>query len=180
MGSRRQTNAHRGVVNSQDIKMPGNGEKPKFDKKKWRTEKYSNKVRVDKFQEKRKKYLEPKYFRMLQREGKLNNANLVPVGGSPGNNTGENSMSKEDKSTKNEKKNFRKTKEDFERRKKQAENKQKAEDRKKRFQEQKEAKQIYKSKKAERFKILSKKTSRGQPLMSGRIEMLLEKIKADQ
>ena len=90
--------------------------------------------------------------------------------------------SKEEKSTKNdnEKKNFRKTKEDFQRRKKQAENKQKAEDRKKRFQEQKEAKQIYKSKKAERFKILSKKTSRGQPLMSGRIEMLLEKIKADQ
>ena len=32
-------------MNSQDIKMPGNGEKPKFDKKKWRTEKYSNKVR---------------------------------------------------------------------------------------------------------------------------------------
>ena len=90
--------------------------------------------------------------------------------------------SKEDKSIKkdNEKKNFRKTKEDFQRRKKQAENKQKAEDRKKRFQEQKEAKQLYKSKKAERYKILSKKTSRGQPLMSGRIEMLLEKIKADQ
>ena len=79
-----------------------------------------------------------------------------------------------------DKKNFRQAKEDFERRKKQAENKQKAEDRKKRFQEQNEAKQAYKSKKAERFKVISKKTSRGQPLMAGRIEMLLEKIKADQ
>jgi hypothetical protein len=35
---------------------------------------------VDRWQEKRKKYVESKYFRMLHREGKLNNPNLVPVG----------------------------------------------------------------------------------------------------
>lgn len=157
--------------------MPSNKEKPEFDKKKYRTEKYSNKVRVDRWQEKRKKYVESKYFRMLHREGKLNNPNLVPVG------TSQKIKVKETKSAENkpvDKKNFRQAKEDFERRKKQAENKQKAEDRKKRFQEQNEAKQAYKSKKAERFKVISKKTSRGQPLMAGRIEMLLEKIKADQ
>merc|ERR1712083_1122138 len=112
----------------------------------------------DKWQEKRKKYVESKYFRMLQREGKHNNPNLVPVGTSQENKKNEAANSKQ-----TDKKNFRKTKEDFERRRKQAENRQKAEDRKKHFQERKEAKQLYKSKKAERFKILSKKTSRGQP-----------------
>ena len=114
---------------------------------------------------------------MLQREGKLNNPNLVPVGTSQENKKNDTTNSKP---MNTDKKNFRKTKEDFERRKKQAENRQKADDRKKHFQERKEAKQLYKSKKAERFKILSKKTSRGQPLMAGRIEMLLEKIKADE
>ena len=56
--------------------------------------------------------------------------------------------------------------------------KQKEEDRKQKFLERKEALQQYKAKKNERYKVLSKKTSKGQPLMSGRIEMLLEKIKA--
>ena len=119
---------------------------------------------VDKWQEKRKKYVESKYFRMLQREGKLNNPNLVPVGASQENKKKETT---DDKPKNTDKKNFSKTKEDFERRKKH-------------FQERNEAKQVYKSKKAERFKILSKKTSRGQPLMAGRIEMLLEKIKSEE
>ena len=86
------------------------------------------------------------------------------------------SKQSEDKPIK--KKSFRQTKEDFERRKKQAEKKQKEEERKQKFMERKEALQQYKSKKSERYKVLSKKTSKGQPLMSGRIEMLLEKIKA--
>ena len=134
-------------------------------------------IAVDKWQEKRKKYVESKYFRMLQREGKLNNPNLVPVGASQENKKKETT---DDKPKNTDKKNFSKTKEDFERRKKQAQNRQKADDRKKHFQERNEAKQVYKSKKAERFKILSKKTSRGQPLMAGRIEMLLEKIKSEE
>lgn len=79
---------------------------------------------------------------------------------------------------KNHKKSFRQTKEDFERRKKQAEKKQKEEERKQKFLERKEAMEQYKAKKNERYKVLSKKTKKGQPLMSGRIEMLLEKIKA--
>ena len=78
------------------------------------------------------------------------------------------------------KKSYRQAKEDFERRKKVAEKKQKAEDRRQRFAQKQEALQKYKSKKAERFKVLSKKTSKGQPLMSGRIEMLLDKIKASE
>ena len=86
-------------------------EKPKFDKKKWRTQKYSKKVKgmylhiyvntkmtffavlsflhttymyafflVDNWQEKRKKYIQGKYFRMLQKEGLSKNPNMVPLG----------------------------------------------------------------------------------------------------
>jgi hypothetical protein len=36
----------------------------------------------------------------------------------------------------------------------------------------------YKKKKTERFKMLSKKTRKGQPVMAGRMQLLLEKIQA--
>lgn len=42
--------------------------------------------------------------------------------------------------------------------------------------EREEALRNYKEKKMRNFKILSKKTKKGQPVMRGRIEMLLEKI----
>ena len=35
---------------------------------------------VDQWQDKRKKYIQSKYFRMLQKEGKVNNPNTVPLG----------------------------------------------------------------------------------------------------
>lgn len=77
-----------------------NEDKKPFDKKKWRNEKYSKKVKgkliycaifvfvvhkrkclsVDQWQDKRKKYIQSKYFRMLQKEGKVNNPNMVPLG----------------------------------------------------------------------------------------------------
>lgn len=42
--------------------------------------------------------------------------------------------------------------------------------------EREEALRKYKEKKIRAFKVLSKKTKKGQPVMKGRIEMLLEKI----
>lgn len=42
--------------------------------------------------------------------------------------------------------------------------------------ERKRAMKLYKQRKAEKYKILSQKTKKGQPVMKGRIEMLLEKI----
>ena len=83
-------------------------------------------------------------------------------------------------SSQKKKKSYSQTKQEFERRKKQAENRQKEEDRKQKFIKRKEALEQYKAKKSEKFKVLSRKTSKGQPLMSGRIEMLLEKIKASE
>merc|ERR1712141_35082 len=115
---------------------------------------------------------------MLQKEGlSKNNPNLEPnqEKAKPVQDTnileasGDNSLKK--------KKSFKQAREDFEKRKKAAEKKQKNEERKQKYQERQEAISAYKSKKADRYKILSKKTSKGQPLMAGRMEMLLEKIK---
>ena len=43
-------------------------------------------------------------------------------------------------------------------------------------EERVEALKEYKRKKEEKFKVLSRKTKRGQPVMGARMEMLLEKI----
>ena len=43
-------------------------------------------------------------------------------------------------------------------------------------QEKEEALKKYREKKTEHFKKLSQKTKKGQPLMKGRLEILLEKI----
>lgn len=59
----------------------------------------------------------------------------------------------------------------------------KADEKKKRLEEvarmkaeREEALRRYRNKKIHNFKVLSKKTKKGQPVMKGRIEMLLEKI----
>lgn len=71
----------------------------------------------------------------------------------------------------------REAKKDFERRQKKAAKQAKAEERKIRMQQREEALKVYKQKRAEKFKVLSKKTKRGQPLMAGRMDLLLDKIK---
>lgn len=45
--------------------------------------------------------------------------------------------------------------------------------------EREEALKKYKQKKLHAFKTLSRKTKKGQPVMKGRMEMLLEKIERD-
>ncbi len=55
----------------------------------------------------------------------------------------------------------------------------KAEERRRKEQERQEAIKKYKQKKADKFKVLSKKTKRGQPVMAGRMELLLQKIQSD-
>lgn len=55
-----------------------------FDKKKWRQNRYSNKVKLDRWQEKREKGLKQRYFKMLKKDGRKkgagDNANLEPLG----------------------------------------------------------------------------------------------------
>ena len=133
--------------------------KKPFDKKKWRENKYSHKVKLDKWTDNRNKAMERKYFRMLKKEHVGNGANVVPLGqkGAP--------------------QTFKKTKEDFEKRKKQAEIKQKREEKEKRYKEKQEAIKLYKQEKARKYKILSNKNKHGQPSMAGRMQLLYEKIK---
>ncbi len=110
-----------------------------------------------------------KYFRMLKKEGPSKNPNLIPIG--------EKGKSKSGDPVKTS---YKQAKQDFERRQKSAESAQKRDDKKQRHLEKQAAIQAYREKKAERFKVLSKKTRKGQPLMAGRIELLLEKIKAGE
>ncbi|XP_076067831.1 uncharacterized protein LOC143040599 isoform X2 [Oratosquilla oratoria] len=63
--------------------------------------------------------------------------------------------------------------------KKQEEKRNKREAAEKRRQEMELAKKKYQEKRLHRFKQLSKKTKKGQPKMSARIELLLEKIQED-
>lgn len=69
---------------------------------------------------------------------------------------------------------FFKAKQEYQR--KEREKKERIEDAIRVKAEREEALRNYKEKKMRNFKILSKKTKKGQPVMRGRIEMLLEKI----
>jgi len=69
---------------------------------------------------------------------------------------------------------FFKAKQEYQR--KQEEKKKRKEDAIRMKAEREEALRNYREKKMRNFKILSKKTKRGQLVMRGRIEMLLEKI----
>merc|ERR1711890_72514 len=132
-------------------------EKKPFDKKAWREKKYSNKVRVDEWQNKRKVYMQRKYHKMLKKEGfqkvppkcvKSDNANVTPMG----------------------------TRTPLEDEEKIAEKKRNHEEIQRKNKERDEAMKKYKERKTEKFKKISAKTKRGQPVMAGRMELLLERI----
>lgn len=69
---------------------------------------------------------------------------------------------------------FFKAKKEYQR--KQEEEKKRKEDAIRVKAEREEALRNYRDKKMRNFKVLSKRTKKGQPVMKGRIEMLLEKI----
>lgn len=69
---------------------------------------------------------------------------------------------------------FFKAKQEYQR--KQEEKKKRGEDAARIKAEREEALRNYREKKMRNFKVLSKKTRKGQPVMRGRIEMLLERI----
>lgn len=69
---------------------------------------------------------------------------------------------------------FFKAKQEY--RRKQEEEKKRREDAARVKAEREEALRNYREKKMRNFKVLSKRTKKGQPVMKGRTEMLLEKI----
>lgn len=177
-----QFNKNRGVNNEEKEK---NGDKKPFDKKAYRLKKYSKKYKLEQWEEQRKK----KLLREYNKEVKDN-----AVAGSykpknfdedttDGNEVGRfvrhpdfiakvNEEVEKPKFIKKDK--FQKAKEQFDKIKEAKLAK------KEQFEKAKEEKrqkiQEYHKKKQERFKKLSKKTKKGQPVMTGRLELLLEKI----
>ncbi|KAH0954519.1 hypothetical protein HN011_000247 [Eciton burchellii] len=141
------------------------GEKT-FDKKKYRLQKYSNKYKVNQWEERNKKAALREFYKDLKKEN-FNQRPLNSEGTSKNEVTDEVTSKRKDYA-------FYKAKQEYQYR---------LNEKKKRIEkaaqvkaEREEALKKYKEKKTRNSKILSMKTKKGQPLMKGRIELLLEKI----
>lgn len=168
--------------------------KKPFDKKTYRLKKYSKKYKLDQFEEQRKKKLLRNYYKEVQNEqtngtykakvfdeedttdgqgtvGRfVKHPDLIEKESSELNALGFKHKEKKDPLAK-AKERFNKIKQD--KIEKQKEIEKAKEERMQKLQE-------YKKKKQERFKKLSKKTKKGQPVMTGRLELLLEKIQKNK
>lgn len=159
-----------------------NTKKP-FDKKKWRLQKYSKKYKLEQWEEKRKKAVLKEYYQQVKDDAKIDVQKIYEQYDSdeekvsnpkknyvqhPDYVPPENVSPKKVKSTK------KKVQLELERLKQ--EKQAKKEELLKKKQEREEALKLYKENKMKKQKKLNKKTKKGQPVMKGRIEMLLEKI----
>lgn len=148
----------------------GKGEKPfVFDKTKYRQKKYSHSHKLNDWKKGHKLEAERKYKKLLRKEEKKetfkqkSNPNLEPLGAEP-----EQAPAKRQLSGMNKAKNSYEEK---------VKAKQKAADEVKKNQEDKVAAvKKYKEKKAAKNKALRAVTRRGQPVMAGRMELLLQQI----
>ena len=163
--------------------MEGQKVGKKFDKKAYRTKKYDNKAKLEEWKQKRKVSMQHKYKKLLKKEPTGHRAldiykqfeNTEPSSQQHNNNQNkpETLASKTGgKFVKNT--SLNRARQKFEEKKaakaqRQAEILQRQKDRD-------EALKKYKEKKELRFKKLNAKNRKGQPLMGGRIELLLEKI----
>ncbi|KYN03974.1 PREDICTED: thyroid transcription factor 1-associated protein 26 homolog [Cyphomyrmex costatus] len=151
--------------NRTDESNIGNKDRKKtFDKKKYRLQKYSNKYKINRWEEKRKEFVLREYYKELKKDQQNSigtSSNLS--------NTSKNETNKSRKGYA-----FFKAKQQY--RQKQEEKKNMLGNTIRIRIEREEALKKYKEKKLQNFKVLSKKTKRGQPVMKGRIEMVLEKI----
>ncbi|XP_011867211.1 PREDICTED: thyroid transcription factor 1-associated protein 26 homolog [Vollenhovia emeryi] len=146
----------------------GDRDKPrekKFDKKKYRLQKYSNKYKINQWEERRKKAVLRGFYKELGKSQQISGEASL---GSNSKNGDEASASRHKGSA------FFKAKREY--RRKQEEAKKRREDAARVKAEREEALRNYKEKRMRNFKLLSKKTSKGQPVMKGRVEMLLERI----
>ncbi|XP_076766966.1 uncharacterized protein LOC143433512 [Xylocopa sonorina] len=136
-----------------------------FNKKNYRIQKYSNKYKINQWEERRKKAILRNFYKELDKD---QNQNLQKP--SVFKNNEQNENVKQPKKTSA----FHKAKQEFLNKK----------DEKKRQMEQvsrmkakrEEAVEKYKKERMQAYKKLSKKTKKGQPVMKDRIEILLEKI----
>ncbi|XP_050537349.1 thyroid transcription factor 1-associated protein 26 homolog [Daktulosphaira vitifoliae] len=143
--------------NSSNTKTP-------FDKKKWRTKKYSKKQKIQEWDERRKKAVIKKYFK------ELNESNSLKMTKTRSNNDLSHQPTKRLNPYKEAQERYKQIQEDKKTRRLEA---------LKRKEEIRQAMEEYNKKKRYKNKKLSKKTRKGQPVMKERLELLLEKIEAD-
>lgn len=147
--------------------------KKPFDKKQWRLQKYSKKHKIEEWEEKRRKFMTRRYNKELKKQPKFDVNKIYEE-------TQNNKEEEEEEEPnfllpenpkKRGKKSYASRIENLEDEREKA--RQEAE---RRRAEKKAALEAYKKKKHERNRILGKKTSKGQPLMKGRMELLLKEI----
>ncbi|KDR14970.1 thyroid transcription factor 1-associated protein 26-like [Zootermopsis nevadensis] len=139
-----------------------------FNKKEWRRRKYSNKYKVEQWEEHRRRAVLRSYHKELRRSASQS---------SVGKNHMSTSLICENKERLPRLTAYQKAEEDY--KCKQEEKIAKLKEDQKKRQERSQAIARYQNNKAEVFKKLSKKTKKGQPVMKGRIEILLEKLQQD-
>merc|ERR1712210_52861 len=141
-----------------------------FDKAKYREKKYSHVKKLNDWKKNHKIDAERKYKKMLRKEEKKNqflaksNPNMQPLG----------QKSVHSKTENKQKSGLNKAKKTFE--EKVAAKRKAEEEAEKKQKEKEEAVKRYKEKKAQKSKALRAVTKRGQPVMAGRMELLLAKI----
>ncbi|XP_041975752.1 thyroid transcription factor 1-associated protein 26 [Aricia agestis] len=165
---------------NRDIKEKNKNDKKPFDKKTYRLKKYSKKYKLEQWEEQRKKRLLQEYQKTLKNDPMAGKYNLKPFDEEVDATTQAGQfvrhpdlIAQNDQEFK-KKDPFSKAKEKFDQVKQQKQEKKEQVERAKAEQQQKL--QEYKKKKHDRFKKLSKKNKKGQPVMTGRLELMLEKI----
>ena len=142
----------------------GKVKKP-FNKKIWRDKKYNHGHKVEQWREKHKVAVKMRYKRMLKKEQKKNPDFKPESTTKP--NTNISNVPKHKSA-------FSKARQQFH--EKELNKKKKNEEFVRKQSEKEEAIKKYKEKKTARLKVLNSKTKRGQPVMAGRMELLLAKI----
>ncbi|GFG35171.1 hypothetical protein Cfor_12747 [Coptotermes formosanus] len=155
--------------------MSGNREENKgkkshvFNKKEWRRRKYSNKYKLEQWQERRRRAVLRSYYKELQKTaGQSSSREQTHVSMSS---TGV----RKDRAARPTA--YQKAVEEYKH--KQEEKAAKLKEAQKRREERSQALARYRANKAEVFRKLSMKTKKGQPVMKGRLEILLHKLQKD-
>lgn len=144
--------------------------KKPFDKKQWRLKKYSNKYKVEEWESKRKEFMTRRYNKELKKQS--TSFDVQKIYEEEANSNVEEEKEEENLNKKKKtNRNFKEAVEDL-----QTAKEKRREEAEKRRAEKKAALEAYKKRKIEKNRILSKRTNRGQPIMKGRLELLLQQI----
>lgn len=162
---------------------PENGEEKKpFDKKAYRIKKYSKKYKLDQWEEQRKKQLLRNYYKEVKNDPAVGSykpirfdEDVVDSNQEVGRFVKHPDVLEKERAEKR-KDPFKQAREQYNKIKQEKQQKKEAIEKAK--EEKNQKLQEYKKKKHERFKKLSKKTKKGQPVMTGRMEILLDKIQS--